>query len=111
MRLDYSELTMSEGLELYYEDVPFTGESVDLGEDDELLELNRYRNGHEEGLQQGWYADGGRRYEYWIINDRLCGYSYDWHPNGQLARRQLFNRFGEMTKHEHWAEDGSVEPY
>jgi antitoxin component YwqK of YwqJK toxin-antitoxin module len=105
-RVNADDTDMDEAQRVLFQGVPFTGEVVELDDDGVVIELNTYRDGREDGPQREWFNDGMLRSEYHASGGSPTGESRDWHPNGQLARRQEFDQYGVLRLREVFSEDG-----
>ncbi|HEX5402868.1 MAG TPA: hypothetical protein VFX16_11280 [Pseudonocardiaceae bacterium] len=110
LRVDIEDTTLSEGQEVLYQGVPLTGEVIRTTAGGVVVTAKQYRDGLEEGTQREWYGDGTRQSEYTVVDTNVTGETLDWHRNGQLARRQEFDEYGELRKREVWDEDGVPQP-
>jgi antitoxin component YwqK of YwqJK toxin-antitoxin module len=110
LRVNIKDTTLSEGQEVLYQGVPLTGEVIRTTKDGTVVTSKWYRDGLEEGPQREWYGDGTRQSEYLVVDTNVSGQSLDWHRNGQLARRQEFDEYGELRKREVWDENGVPQP-
>lgn len=110
LHVNIKDTTLGDGQEVLYQGVPLTGEVIRTTKDGVVVTSKWYRDGIEEGPQREWYGDGTRQSEYLVVDTNLTGQSFDWHRNGQLARRQEFDDYGELRKREVWDENGVPQP-
>jgi antitoxin component YwqK of YwqJK toxin-antitoxin module len=110
LHVDIKDTTLGEGQEVLYQGVPLTGEVIRTTKDGVVVTSKWYRDGLEEGPQREWYGNGTPQSEYTVVDTNVTGQSLDWHRNGQLARRQEFDEYGELRKREVWDEDGVPQP-
>lgn len=109
MRVNIDDIVRDQAEYVMYDGKEYTGEVVETLDDGTVITLNTYRIGREEGPQFEYYTDGSPRSEYWIVNGRLTGESREWHENGQLALRQRYDEFGNVSQRETWDENGQPE--
>ncbi|HEX5116113.1 MAG TPA: hypothetical protein VFW65_13035 [Pseudonocardiaceae bacterium] len=109
-RVRVGDTTVDEHEDVCYQGVPFTGQVYDTASDGTLVTQKSYRDGLEDGPQHEWYSDGTPESEYQAVAGAVVGLALDWHPNGQLARRQEFDSYGELRRREVWDPDGTPEP-
>lgn len=91
-----------------HQDRPFTGEVVDFTADGTMIELTGFENGIEHGPQTEWFPDGNKQLEGRCEHGRAVGEWREWFPNGQLARYEEFNEFGDLVKRQRWNEAGEL---
>ncbi|MEV0123212.1 hypothetical protein AB0I16_17015 [Streptomyces sp. NPDC050703] len=97
--IDDPEVDMDEAQRLLYRGGLFTGEAVEyLGEI--LISLDNYTDGIQNGLSLEWYEDGTLRSEGTVRMGLPCGEVKEWHPNGALARRKVFDDDGTALREE-----------
>ncbi|WP_431781534.1 toxin-antitoxin system YwqK family antitoxin [Streptomyces chumphonensis] len=97
--LDVNERLFSAG-ELY------TGEAVEyVGE--QIVALDVYVDGLLNGMSRQWFNDGSLRGEGAVVEGRPTGEHKEWHANGQLAARRMFDATGwKLISEETWNEEG-----
>ncbi|MBJ3808839.1 hypothetical protein JGB26_17250 [Streptomyces flavofungini] len=91
---------------LLYRGVPFTGEVAEyFGE--KVISLDVYVDGLQDGLSREWYEDGTLRSEGAVRRGFPCGEFKEWHANGVLASRKVFDEDGLTLREEsQWDEHG-----
>lgn len=109
-RVRADDTTVDEREDVCYQGVPFTGLVFDTADDGTLITEKYYSDGREDGPQREWYDDGTPESEYQAQDGKVVGEALDWHANGQLARRQRFDRFGQLRSREVWDETGTPQP-
>ncbi|MEU7584299.1 hypothetical protein AB0B50_42730 [Streptomyces sp. NPDC041068] len=104
--IDDPEVDMDDAQRLLYRGQCFTGEVAEyLG--DKLVSLDNYTNGTQDGLSREWYEDGTIRSEGMVRMGLPCGEFKEWHPNGTLASRKVFDDDGLTLREEFkWDKDG-----
>src|ERR1700742_5126572 len=110
LHVNIDDTTLGEGQEVLYQGAPPTGEVIRTTKDGVVVTSKWYRDGLEEGPQREWYGNGKPQSEYTVVDTNVTGETLDWHRNGQLARRQQFDEYGELRKREVWDEDGVPQP-
>lgn len=109
-RVRVDDTAVDEREDVTYQGVPFTGVVYDTADDGTLITEKSYHGGREDGPQREWYDNGSPESEYEAAEGVVVGLALDWHPNGQLARRQRFDRFGQLRHREVWDEQGTARP-
>lgn len=87
--IDGPEVDMDDAQRLLYQGELFTGEAAEYMAG-ELVSLDHYTDGVQDGLSRGWYLDGTVRSEGRSREGFPCGEFKEWHANGVLASRQVF---------------------
>lgn len=73
---------------------------ITFTEGGDTLMIDRFdREGKRDGYQEGWYADGAKRYSYHYLNGRLQGSAKEWYADGTL-----------MLDHKYASSPGGGEP-
>ncbi|QUI31489.1 hypothetical protein H9W91_11870 [Streptomyces alfalfae] len=97
--IDDPEVDMDEAQRLLYRGELFSGEAVEyVGE--KLISLDNYTDGMQNGLSLEWYEDGTLRSEGTVRMGLPCGEFKEWHPNGVLASRKVFDEDGTTLREE-----------
>jgi antitoxin component YwqK of YwqJK toxin-antitoxin module len=78
-----------------------------FGLNGKLTDRLNYVHGKEEGLQEGWFVEGPKRYEYHMKNGLFDGVETQWHISGTVFRREVFHQ-GELADKKVLYSDGSV---
>ncbi|MGW5342378.1 toxin-antitoxin system YwqK family antitoxin [Streptomyces sp. NPDC004050] len=104
--IDDPDVDMDEAQRLTYRGELYTGEVVEyLG--GSLVSQESYASGIRDGLSREWYKDGRLRAEGVVRRGRPRGEFLEWHPNGVLKSRQVFNDSGMVLEEEYeWDETG-----
>lgn len=63
-----------------------------------LTALWMYQNDKKQGTQQGWFAEGQRKFLYHYQNGLLEGLQTEWHLNGGVFRQQVFEHGTETDR-------------
>ncbi|MGA4865988.1 toxin-antitoxin system YwqK family antitoxin [Streptomyces lavendulocolor] len=91
---------------LFYGGTPFTGEVAEY-RNGYLISLDEYVDGLLHGLSREWYEDGTPRSEGSARGGCAVGEWKEWHPNGTLMQRQLFDSSGySLHERDTWDENG-----
>jgi uncharacterized protein YjbI with pentapeptide repeats len=100
------EVDMDDAHRLLYRGELFTGEVTEhLG--DQLVSLDVYVEGVQNGPSREWYKDGTLRSEGVVYKSLARGESREWHPNGRLGSRRVFSDDGlTLLEDDAWDEDG-----
>ena len=109
-RVRVDDTTVDEHEDVCYQGVPFTGQVFDTADDGTVITEKSYTDGVEDGPQREWYDDGTPESEYQAVRGAVVGEALDWHPNGQLARRQRFDPAGQLRHREVFDDDGTPRP-
>lgn len=104
--IDDPEVGMDEAQRLLYRGKLFTGEVTEqlAGR---LVSLDVYVDGVQDGPSCEWYKDGTLRSQGTVRNGLPCGEFKEWHLNGALASRKVFDADGLTLREEYeWDEHG-----
>ena len=63
-----------------------------------LHTLSRYSAGKKHGFQEGWYAEGPKRFEANYREGLLEGLQTEWHLNGKIFRQIFFEAGNEVSR-------------
>ena len=110
MRINIDDTeTDSDGSTLY-EAKPYTGEVIETDRDGNLIYLNTYTMGWDDGPYREWYAGGGLKGEGRTRLGIPVGIWRAWHENGQLAEESVYDDegSGKRLRRRVWAEDGTL---
>ncbi len=104
--IDDPEVDMDDAQRLLYRGALFTGEVTEyLG--GKLVSLDAYVAGIQCGLSREWYKDGTPRSEGTVREGLPRGEFKEWHSNGTLASRKVFDDDGLTLREEYrWDQDG-----
>ncbi|GGP50637.1 toxin-antitoxin system YwqK family antitoxin [Saccharothrix coeruleofusca] len=108
MRVSSDETTMDSTSRVLHHGRPFTGELVDTDEEGSTVAITTYAYGIEHGPQQEWYANGAKQLKGQCERGAAVGEWRRWHPNGQLAEYNLFNKYGELLRLQRWDDAGTL---
>jgi antitoxin component YwqK of YwqJK toxin-antitoxin module len=109
LRVHVGQTTVDEGEIVLYNGAPLTGDVYNTAPNGTLITAKSYRDGLEEGVQREWFPDGTPESEYRVEDNLLVGETLDWHSNGRLARRQVFDEYGELQAREVWDDEGTLQ--
>ncbi|MGE4130874.1 MAG: toxin-antitoxin system YwqK family antitoxin [Bdellovibrionales bacterium] len=72
-----------------------------------ILAKRTFKNGENEGVHEGWFADGKRRFHYEYQDGKANGEFWEWHRSGHPS---LFARFEKdnLIGKKRWREDGKI---
>ncbi|MBB5933926.1 toxin-antitoxin system YwqK family antitoxin [Streptomyces zagrosensis] len=106
--IDDDDVDMDVEGRLFYHGAPYSGEVVEYRENI-VIHLDQYVDGRLHGLRRAWYSNGTLKGEEMCRYGRPSGEQKEWHPNGQLAHRQIFtSESGKLVAEYHWDEEGRV---
>jgi antitoxin component YwqK of YwqJK toxin-antitoxin module len=118
---------------LYYKDKLFSGKTFDLYEQCDTSILTEYKSGKEngkqilyyrdgsineersyfygrkEGLHQGWWENGNKRFEYQFENDKYNGEQKEWNEAGLLYNDFNYKDGYEEGLQRSWYPDGKIQ--
>jgi antitoxin component YwqK of YwqJK toxin-antitoxin module len=104
--IDDPDVDMDEAQRLLYRGELYTGEVVEYLSGARVSQ-DSYASGLQDGLSREWYKDGTPRSEGTARQGRARGVFMEWHPNGALKSRQVFDDSGLVLKEEYeWDEAG-----
>ncbi|SFS94275.1 toxin-antitoxin system YwqK family antitoxin [Saccharopolyspora flava] len=73
-----------------------------------MIELTGFENGIEHGPQYEWFPDGTQQLQGRCDHGKAVGEWREWNPNGQLARYDALNEFGDLLKRRRWDPAGNL---
>jgi hypothetical protein len=110
-RVPESDLQIDDNDVTYYEGVPFTGISFDLGPNGELLSEGEIRDGVETGRVRVWFRSGKLMIDRYVKDGLNHGPNREWFESGQLAEESEWE-CGCCLRRKRWdANGGLVEDY
>ena len=103
-----SRLSTQHGV-LYFHETPFTGQTVEYYENGKLAYTTPYVDGKEEGMAEGWFANGVKMEERFYKEGKKEGKHRGWWENGSLRFEYDFDDDRYEGEVKEWYEDGT--PY
>ena len=101
-----NELEYREGIyHLKDSDTPYTGKVYSLYENGQKYSEENYKDGKENGLQEGWHENGRKWSEENWKDGVEDGLHVDWHENGQ-KRQETNYKDGERISEKWWNSKG-----
>lgn len=76
--------------------------------DGQLMERRCYKDGRRNGLHEGWWPDGSKKFEYHYHNDAYNGEVVEWYEDGQMYRRMNYKDGHEDGRQQMWKPDGRI---
>ncbi|MEU2833584.1 hypothetical protein ABZ667_33865 [Streptomyces lavendulae] len=105
---DDPDVDIDMGHRMLYQDDLFTGEVADY-QGEQIVCLDVYLDGVQNGLSQMWYPDGALKLRGTVGNGAASGEFLEWHPNGVLKSRKFFDDDIYSLKEESvWDEEGNL---
>ena len=83
-------LLLPEKGKVYFQNLPFTGTSVEHYAHGQLAVSTSYKNGKREGLYRKWYPTGRLSFESQYVQGKKHGSTKSWWPNGKLRTTSEF---------------------
>jgi hypothetical protein len=93
--------------ETHYENGLENGEQIEYLKGGQLLARRYYRDGHKDGIHEGWYRDGHRRFHYEYKNAKSDGEFWEWYDSGKVSLYAFF-KDGELLGKKMWRESGQI---
>ncbi len=77
-------------------------------DDGQMMERRCYVEGRRNGLHEGWWPNGVKRFEYQYKDDVYEGEVVEWYENGQMYRRMQYKDGHEHGMQQMWKADGRL---
>ncbi|NEW52266.1 hypothetical protein GV792_19700 [Nocardia cyriacigeorgica] len=104
--VNFDPVDWDEDERLLHQGQPFTGEAVEILED-QLTYQEFYENGVPHGSVREWWPDGTPKSEGQVRHGLPYGTFREWHENGRLAIEKKFGDRGQLVTVDKWDEHGS----
>ena len=109
INISENELINGQDIQKYIRSNEFTGTiSVMYNNDITLKSKRKYKKGKKNGLHEGWWPNGQKKYSFIFKNDMSEGEHFQWHQNGTLFTHKKFKNGLEDGEQKAWDTKGDL---
>ena len=109
INISENELINGQDVQKYIRSNEFTGTiSVMYNNDITLKSKRKYKKGKKDGLHEGWWPNGQKKYSFIFKNDMSEGEHFQWHQNGTLFTHKKFKNGLEDGEQKAWDTKGDL---
>jgi len=104
-----NDLIEGMGIQHFIRKNQFSGTIIVMYVDDMTKKSKRkYVSGKKNGIHEGWYPDGKKKYSFVFKDDASTGKHFQWHQNGKLFTQKQFKNGLEQGEQKAWDINGDL---
>ncbi len=110
-KINISEFELIDGMDIqrFVRSNNFSGTiTITYIDDVTIKSKRRYVKGKKNGVHEGWWPNGNKKFSFSFKDDTSTGEHFEWHQNGQLFTHKQFKNGLEQGVQKAWDKNGDL---